>query len=176
MAANPATRAAPFSRGPAPRVRSAPARGQTLVIFAALIPVIALFFLLALGLAALLDARAHAAYALGVATRAAARQVDYGAYGDDGTVQFNDQVEVTARAVFSDALGLRPAGLAATPGHIAAGLEVRTGYGSRDSPWESPFVSGRQHYHPTVAVRAWVPVRVWMFAMQLPIVSETEVR
>jgi|GEM_PF-2268384 len=167
----------PFvQRSPTAPARPAKEKGQTLVIFAALIPVIVLFFLLALGLAALLDVRAHAAYALGVATRAAARQVDYGRYGDDGTVQFNDQVEVTAQSVFSDALGLRPAGLADTPGNIAAVIEVATGYGSREAPWESPFVSGRQHYHPTVAVRAWVPVRVWMFDVRLPIISETEVK
>jgi Flp pilus assembly protein TadG len=150
-------------------------KGQTLVIFAALIPVIVLFFLFALGLAALLDVRAHAAYALGVAARAASRQVDYGDYGD-GAVRFNDQVEVTARAVFSDALALRTTGLADTPGNIAGAIEVQTGYGSRDSPWESPFVSGRLHYHPTVAVRAQVPIRVWMFQVALPIISETEVK
>lgn len=157
------------------RAQPAPGSGQTLVIFAALIPVIVLFFLLALGLAALLDVRAHGVYALGVATRAAARQVDYGQYGD-GAVHFNDQVEVTAQAVFSAALALRPAGLADTPGNIAGAIEVQTGYGARDSPWASPFVAGRQHYHPTVAVRAWLPVRVWMFDLRIPIVSETEVQ
>jgi hypothetical protein len=145
------------------------------VLFAALIPVIVLFFLLALGVAALLDVRAHAAYALGVATRAAARQVDYGGYGEGG-VRFDDGAEATARAVFSAALALRPSGLADSPGNIAAGMELRVGYGSRDSPWESPFAGGRPHYHPTVAAQVLLPVRVWMFELRLPVISETEVR
>lgn len=150
-------------------------RGQVLVIFAVLTPVITLFFLFALGLAALHDARAHAEYALAVATRAGARHVEYGSYGSD-QVHFAPGVDDRVRDVFRDALALRPAGLDGSPEHIAAELTVEVGYGSPGAPWPSPFVEGRTHGYPTVAAHALLPVRVWLFTIRVSIVSETEVR
>lgn len=151
-------------------------RGQTLVIFAALIPVVVVFFLFALGLAAVLDVRAHASYALGVATRAGARQVAYGSYGSGDAQLDPAAVQATTRAVLSETLALRTAGLADTPANIAAMAEVEIGYGTAEVPWQSPFVDDRWHRYPTVAARALVPVRVWLFEITTPIVVETEVR
>lgn len=158
--------------GPAGRTRL---RGQVLVLFAVLVPVLVLFFFFALGLAALWDARAHAQDALATATRAGARRVVYAGYGQ-GEVRFAGDVERRVRDVFAEALALRPAGLDAPPERIAAELTVVVGYGTPAAPWPSPFVEGRTHAYPTVAARALLPVRVWMFAVRVPIVSETEVR
>ncbi len=150
-------------------------KGQVLVIFAVFVPLAVLLFFLALGMAALQDARAHASYALGVATRAGARRVDYAGYGQ-GAVRFAADVVPTVRDAFREALALRPAGLGGTPEEIAAAVEVAVGYGSPDVPWQSPFGERRAHRSPTVAAYVRVPVRVWMFEVAVPIVSETEVR
>jgi hypothetical protein len=146
-------------------------RGQVLVIFAVLVPVVVLLFLFALGVAALLDVRAHAAYALAVATRAGARHVVYADYGE-GQVRFADGVDTRVHDVFEEALALRTAGLGDTPENIAAALTAAVGYGTPESPWPSPFVGGRAHTCPTVAAQVWV----WMFDVRVPVVSETEVR
>jgi hypothetical protein len=151
-------------------------RGQTLVIFAVLIPVLVLFFLFALGLAAVLDVRAHAEYALSVATRAGARQVEYASYGDGGAQLDPDAVEVKIRQVFRDALALRTTGLADVPENIASQTQVEIGYGTPGQFWYSSFNPYRGHPCPTVAARAWVPIRVWLFDISTPIVVETEVR
>jgi hypothetical protein len=151
-------------------------RGQVIVLFAVLGPVMVLFFLFALSLAALHDVRAHAAYALGVATRAGARQVEYHAYGEPDLAFVRDAVSETVRVVFSEGLALRPAGLAESPQAIADHTEVAVGYGSPLHPWYSPFVPDRPHHHPTVAARAHVPVRVWWFDLTLTVLSETEVK
>lgn len=150
-------------------------RGQVLVILAAFLPVAVLLFFFALGMAALQDVRAHASYALGVATRAGARRVDYAGYGQD-TVRFAADVAPTVRDTFREALALRPAGLGAAPEEIAAAVEVAIGYGSTDVPWVSPFGPRREHRCPTVAAYVRVPVRVFLFEVAVPIVSETEVR
>ena len=150
-------------------------RGQVLVIVAVLVPVLVALFFFALGLAALLDARAHAAHALAVATRAGARHVVYADYGEE-RVRFADSMEARVRNVFTAALALRTAGLGDTPENIAAAIDVAVGYGTPEHPWASPFVGGRVHAHPTVAAQVWVPIRVWGFDVRVPIVSETEVR
>ena len=150
-------------------------RGQVLVIMAVLVPVVVLLFLFALGLAALLDVRAHANDTLAVATRAGARRVVYADYGE-GQVRFTDDVGTRVHDVFAEALALRTAGLGDTPENIAAAISVAVGYGTPESPWPSPFAAGRAHTCPTVAAQVWVPVRVWMFAVRVLIVSETEVR
>jgi hypothetical protein len=111
-----------------------------------------------------------------VATRAGARQVEYAAYGQPGMQFSTPALTETVRTVFSDSLALRTAGLADTPAQIAAGSEIVLGYGSPASPWTSPFLAGRPHPHPTVAARAHVPIRVWMFDLTVSIVSETEVK
>lgn len=150
-------------------------QGQVLVILAVFLPLAVLLFFLALGMAVLQDVRAHASYALGVATRAGARRVDYAGYGQDA-VSFTEDVGPTVRDTFREALALRPAGLGGTPEEIAAAVEVAVGYGSPDAPWVSPFGPRREHRCPTVAAHVRVPVRVLLFEMAVPIVSETEVR
>jgi hypothetical protein len=150
-------------------------RGQVLVIFAVLVPVLVLFFFFALGLAAMLDVRAHAQDALAVATRAGARHIVYGDYGD-GEVRFAEDVEQRVQEVFAESLALRPAGLGEPPEEIAAEITVEVGYGSPGATWPSPFVQGRRHNYPTIAAQALIPVQVWMFTVRVPIVSETEVR
>jgi hypothetical protein len=152
-------------------------RGQALVLFALLVPLILLFLLLALGLAAALDVRAHAADALGVATRAGARQVTYGPYGQGGTEFDPAEVDAHIRSVFADALALQPLGLTETPETIAQEMTIiEIGYGAPGTAWPSPFVEGRLHYRPTVAAQARVPVKLWTFELTLKVVSETEVR
>ena len=150
-------------------------RGQVLVIFAVLVPVLLAFFFFALSLAALLDVRAHATYALAVATRAGSRHVVYADYGQE-RVRFADGVDTRVHDVFEEALSLSTAGLGDTPENIAAAIHVTIGYGTPQRPWSSPFVTGRVHTHPTVAAQVWIPVRVWGFDVRVPIVSETEVR
>lgn len=151
-------------------------RGQVLVLFAVLIPVIVLLFFFALSLAALHDVRAHVDEALGVATRAGARRVEYASYGEPDLAFARAAVSETVRAVFRQGLALRPAGLADTPEAIAAHTEVALGYGSPERPWYSPFAPDRPHAHPTVSARAHVPVRVWWFTITVTVLSETEVR
>jgi hypothetical protein len=150
-------------------------RAQVLVLFAVIIPVVVLLFLFALGVAALLDARAHATYALGVATRAGSRQVAYGSYGE-GNLRFAESVPSRVREVFAQALALRTTGLGDTPENIAAGTVVAVGHGTPGAAWTSPVGDHRQHIYPTVAAEVRIPVRVWLFEVQVPIVSETEVR
>ncbi|MGC8875270.1 MAG: hypothetical protein ACP5SI_12595 [Chloroflexia bacterium] len=152
------------------------ARGQVLVLLALLIPAILGLFLFALSLAALHDARAHALYALNVATRAAARQVEYASYGEPDLAFARSAVSDTVRTVFLRGLALRPSGLADTPEAIAARTEVALGYGSPDRPWHSPFAPDRPHVHPTVSARAHISVRVWWFDLTLTVLSETEVK
>lgn len=150
------------------------APGQVIVFVALLIPVIVTLFLLALGLSAVLNVRAHARHALGVATRAGAREVEYAGYGQD-SLGFNES-DLAGRVeqVFHDGLALDPAWLDAAPEEID--VEVAFGYGRAGAPWASPY-TGRSHDRPTVAARARVPIRVLgTFAIVVPIVSETEVR
>jgi hypothetical protein len=152
------------------------ARGQVLVIFAVSIPVIVLLFLFVLGLAAVRDVQAHAAYALSVATRAGARQVAYGYYGGLPGGPFVETHAVSeTQTIFRQALSLRHTGLDGTPEDIAGQVDVRIGYGSVADPWESPF-TGQLHAYPVVAAQARVPVRVWLFRITVTVVTETEVR
>jgi hypothetical protein len=149
--------------------------GQILVLFAHLVPCLAIFFLFALGVASVLDVRAHAADSLGTATRAAARQIEYESCSTG--LRFNEEAVTTAvKMVFQQALSLRPGGLAVPPDQIADQVQVLVGYGSPSARWISPFVPGRFHDYPTVAAQARVPVRVWGLELTLTIVSETEVR
>ncbi len=149
--------------------------GQVLILLALLIPCLLILFLLALGMASVLDLRAHAADALGTATRAAARQIEYENCSTE--FRFNEQaVTTTTKEIFQEALALRPSGLGAPPGQIADQIQVLVGYGSPSNRWSSPFIHGRFHDCPTVAAQARVPVQVWMFELTLTIVSETEVR
>lgn len=150
--------------------------GQVLVLFAVLIPVLLLFFLFALGLAAVEDVRAHASYALGVATRAGAREIEYAGYGLRDP-QFNAHVATTTKEVFLEGLRLRPAGLGETPEHIAATLtDVAVVAAVPGTCQTSPFPPHAEHCRPTVAARALVPIRVWMFQVTVSVLSETEVR
>jgi len=150
--------------------------GQVLVLFAMLIPVLVLLFLFALGLAALEDTRAHGSYALGVATRAGAREIEYAGYGA-GTSQFNAHIVATTKEVFRQGLLLRPAGLGDTPDHIAAyRTDVAIVPGTPDNCRPSPFFPYANHCRPTVAAQAQVPIQVWMFQVTVTILSETEVR
>lgn len=151
-------------------------RGQVLVLFAVLIPVILLLFLFALSLAALYDVRAHASDALGLATRAGARRIEYASYGEPDLTFARTAVSETVRAAFCQGLALRPSGLADTPEAIAARTEIALGYGSPERPWYSPFAPDRPHVYPTVSARAHVPVRVWWFDLTLTVLSETEVK
>ena len=129
-----------------------------------------------IGIGTLLFALALYFANLGVATRAGARRVEYAQYGQDGTV-FAGEVEEERRMVLEEALGLRTMGLAETPQTIAWEMTtIEVGYGSPGNPYASPFVDGREHSHPTMAARALVPIRVWMFDITLAVISETEVR
>lgn len=150
-------------------------KGQVLVIAAMVIPVVALLFLFALGLAAVQDIRAHAVYALGVATRGGARQVGYACYGQGEACFAQQDVAVWTQTVFAEALALRPAGLVRPVEEIADDVVVLVGYGTPDNPWVSP-ITLQEHPYPTVAAHVPVPVRVWMFELNLRIVAETEVR
>lgn len=149
--------------------------GQVLVLFALLIPCLAILFFFALGVSSVFDIRAHVADALGTATRAAARQIEYGNCSTE--LHFDEEaVTTTVQEVFQQAISLRSSGLAAPPEQIADQVQVVVGYGSPSARWTSPFIQGRAHASPTVAALARVPVRVWMFELTLTIVSETEVR
>lgn len=150
--------------------------GQVLVLFAVLIPVLLLFFLFALGLAALEDVRAHVSYALGVATRAGVQEIEYAAYGW-GDPQFNAHVVSTTQEVFLEGLRLRPAGLGEPPEYIATALtDVAIVAAVPGTCQASPFPPHTEHCRPTVAAQARVPIRVWMFQVTVAVLSETEVR
>lgn len=159
----------------APPTRHSRTSGQVLVIAALLIPVVVLLFLFVLGLAALQDARAHAVYALGVATRAGARQVEYACYGHGEACFAHQDVEEETRDVFREALSLRTTGLGESPEEIAANVVVLLGYGSPETPWVSPMTM-REHPYPTVAAQVPLPVRLWLFDVSIVLVAETEVR
>lgn len=151
-------------------------RAQVLVLFAVLIPVLLLLFLFALGLAAVEDVRAHASYALSVAARAGAREVEYADYGV-GEPRFNAYVEERVKEVFAQGLALRPGGLGETPENVAYQMTtVEIGYGTPGAPWHPSFAPEEEHVRPTVAARSLVPVRVWMFQVSVPVVTATEVK
>ncbi len=146
-------------------------RGQSLVLIAALMGTVVMIFLSLLALATLYGARSHARQSLQVATAAGARRVDYESL-PGGLLRLDAAAAIsTTRTVFGSALALQSFGLDASAAAIAerAVIEVHN-----DVPWTSPY-TGITHQVPTVVAVAPIPVRIFFFAVEIPVTAETEV-
>ncbi len=147
------------------------ARGQSLVLIAVFVGVAVIAVLTFLALSTLYAARSHARQSLQAATSAGSRRVDYGGLGAGDLLLDEAAAISTTRAVFANALALQAFGLAAGPQEIAGRAQIEA---RNDVPWTSPY-TGITHQVPTVAARVGVPVRIFFFAVEVPVVVETEV-
>jgi len=152
-------------------LRARPARGQSLVLLAVLIGVVVIAVLTFLALGTLYLARSHARRSLQAATAAGACRVDYESL-PGGHLQLDAPAAIaTTRAVFASALGLENFGLDASAAEIAGRAQIEV---HNEVPWTSPY-TGLTHQAPTIAAVAPIPVRLLFFAVEVPVMVETEV-
>ena len=152
-------------------MRARYARGQALVLIAVFIGAVVTIFFTLLALNTLYGARNHARQSLQVATAAGARRVDYASL-PGGLLRLDGAAAIsTTRAVFASVLALEDFGLDASAAEIAGRTVIEA---HNDVPWTSPY-TGIAHQVPTVVAVAPIPVRIFFFAVEVPVTAETEV-
>lgn len=160
-------------------------RGQTLVLFAIVIPVIVALLYLVYSATTASRQKTGAQAASDAAARAGSMQIDVARYANGELALDCAAAEAKARQVLREGLADLPYALlpGVTPDTIASAAEITVINIVPDTPcsagqdwWTSPYPPHNTYTQPVVTISIRVPSRVFFMDITLPAISEDTLR